>query len=109
MAPVCWPTESDPRGLSKEEAGLDEWCKAVAPPAALRRCYGDGTGFFEEFRHCYRAEFGEPERAEALQHLRDLAGLGSLTLLTAAKHADISEVPWCWPNCSGIDPQRLAA
>ena len=33
----------------------------------------------------------EPERAEALQHLRDLTKRRNLTLLTATKQADISE------------------
>lgn len=46
---------------------------------------------FEEFRSRYRAELEEPERAAALQHLRDLAEHGTLTLITATKHADISE------------------
>ena len=32
-----------------------------------------------------------PERAEALEHLRELASQGDLTLLTATKRADISE------------------
>jgi uncharacterized protein YeaO (DUF488 family) len=80
-----------PRGLSKEKAGLDEWCKAVAPSTELRRWYGHAPERFEEFGRRYRAELEEPERAEALQHLRDLARHGTLTLLTATKHADISE------------------
>lgn len=80
-----------PRGLSKEKADLDEWCKPVAPSTALRKWYGHDPERFEEFGRRYRAELEEPERAEALQHLRDLATHGTLTLLTAAKHADISE------------------
>lgn len=80
-----------PRGLSKEKAGLDEWCKAVAPSTALRTWYGHAPERFEEFGRRYRAELEEPERAEALQHLHDLARHGTLTLLTATKRADISE------------------
>jgi uncharacterized protein YeaO (DUF488 family) len=80
-----------PRGLTKEKAGLDEWCKEVAPSTALRRWYGHDPELFEEFGRRYRAELKEPGRAEALQHLRDLARHGTLTLLTATKHADISE------------------
>lgn len=80
-----------PRGLSKEKASLDEWCKAVAPSTVLRKWYGHAPERFEEFGRRYRAELEEPERAEALQHLRDLARHGTLTLLTATKHADISE------------------
>jgi uncharacterized protein YeaO (DUF488 family) len=80
-----------PRGLSKEKAGLDEWCKAVAPSTALRTWYGHAPERFEEFGRRYQAELEEPERAQALQHLHDLARHGTLTLLTATKRADISE------------------
>ncbi|MEO7979987.1 MAG: DUF488 family protein [Sporichthyaceae bacterium] len=80
-----------PRGLSKEKADLDEWCKLVAPSTALRKWYSHDPELFEEFRGRYRAELDEPGRAEALQHLRDLAKRRNLTLLTATKQADISE------------------
>jgi uncharacterized protein YeaO (DUF488 family) len=33
----------------------------------------------------------DAERAQALKHLRELARSGTLTLLTATKHAEISE------------------
>lgn len=80
-----------PRGLTKEKADLDEWCKPVAPSTALRKWYAHDPERFEEFGRRYRAELEEPERAETLQHLRDLAKHRTLTLLTATKHADISE------------------
>jgi uncharacterized protein YeaO (DUF488 family) len=80
-----------PRGLSKEKADLDEWCKPVAPSTALRRWYSHDPERFEEFGRRYRTELAEPERAEALEHLRDLAKRGNLTLLTATKRAEISE------------------
>ncbi len=80
-----------PRGLSKEKADLDEWCKTVAPSTELRKWYDHDPGRFEEFGRRYRTELGEPERAEGLQHLRDLARRRNLTLLTATKDAGISE------------------
>lgn len=80
-----------PRGLSKEKAGFDEWCKAVAPSTTLRKWYGHDPDRFDEFGRRYRDELEEPERAEALQHLRDLAKQRNLTLITASKRADISE------------------
>ena len=80
-----------PRGLSKEKADLDEWCKQVAPSTELRKWYGHDPARFEEFRRRYRAELEEPERAEALARLRELAERGPLTLLTASRRADISE------------------
>ena len=80
-----------PRGLSKERAHLDEWCKDVAPSTGLRQWYGHDPGRFEEFARRYRAELDEPERAAAYSQLRELAAHGPLTLLTAAKRSDISE------------------
>lgn len=80
-----------PRGLSKAKAQLSEWCKAVAPSTELRKWYQHDPERFEQFSHKYRAELDEPERAEALAHLRELARHGNLTLLTASKRADISE------------------
>lgn len=80
-----------PRGVSKAKAHLDEWCKDVAPSRALRRWYDHDPAKFAEFRRRYRAELEEPVRAQALQHLRELADGHRLTLLTATKHPDISE------------------
>ena len=80
-----------PRGLTKDKAQLDEWCKQIAPSTALRKWYGHDPARFAEFARRYRAELEESERAEALQHLRELAKKQTLTLLTATKHAEISE------------------
>lgn len=80
-----------PRGLSKEKAHLDEWCKAVAPSTALRKWYDHDPQRFEEFRRRYRAELQEPGPAAALKHLAELATHGPLTLLTATRQAELSE------------------
>jgi uncharacterized protein YeaO (DUF488 family) len=80
-----------PRGLSKAKAALDEWCKNVAPSGELRTWYNHDPDRFQEFSRRYQQELQDPERAEALEHLRGLAAEGPLTLLTATKRADISE------------------
>jgi len=80
-----------PRGLAKEAARIDEWCKDVAPSTDLRRWYGHDPERFAEFTRRYRAELHEPEPAAALAHLRELAGDGPLTLLTATKDAAHSQ------------------
>ncbi|MEU4687025.1 DUF488 domain-containing protein [Streptomyces xinghaiensis] len=80
-----------PRGLAKEAAGLDEWCKAIAPSSELRRWYGHDPERFEEFAERYRAELAGPEGREVLGRLRGLArGDGGLTLLTATKDVERS-------------------
>ena len=55
-----------PRGLTKEKADLDEWCKPVAPSPALRKWYAPDPERFEEFGRRYQAELEQPERDEAL-------------------------------------------
>jgi uncharacterized protein YeaO (DUF488 family) len=80
-----------PRGMTKARAALDEWCKDVAPSTELRKWYSHDPAKFEEFMHRYGAELEQAERAEALQHLRDLAADRRLTLLTGSKAVDISE------------------
>src|SRR5215471_3022753 len=80
-----------PRGLTKAKAALDEWCKNVAPSDELRKWYGHDPDRFAEFSRRYRKELKDPEHAEAVGHLRDLASHHALTLLTATKQPEISE------------------
>jgi uncharacterized protein YeaO (DUF488 family) len=80
-----------PRGVSKAKAALAEWCKDVSPSTELRKWYGHDPAKFVEFTGRYRAELEDPDRAEALQHLHELAARHRLTLLTATKNPDISE------------------
>lgn len=80
-----------PRGLTKEKADLDEWCKTIAPSTELRKWYHHDPERFTEFTRRYHEELADTERAEALAHLRTLAKDRNLTLLTASKAVDISE------------------
>jgi uncharacterized protein YeaO (DUF488 family) len=80
-----------PRGLNKAAAQVDEWCRQVAPSAQLRKWYGHDPERFAEFRHRYLAELEDPERAAALQQLRELAQGQTVTLLTATKNVEISQ------------------
>ncbi|NUS74562.1 MAG: DUF488 family protein [Corynebacteriales bacterium] len=80
-----------PRGMSKDNAHLTEWCKQIAPSTELRKWYGHDPELFEEFSERYRTELDDKERANALAHLRELSDSGSLTLLTATKRPEISE------------------
>jgi uncharacterized protein YeaO (DUF488 family) len=80
-----------PRGMTKDRADIDGWCKEVAPSADLRRWYSHDPDRFAEFEDRYRAELSAPVRAAALQHLRDLTQAGTVTLLTATREPSISE------------------
>ncbi|GHG52159.1 hypothetical protein GCM10018779_13000 [Streptomyces griseocarneus] len=79
-----------PRGVSKEAAALDEWCKDVAPSTGLRTWYGHDPARFEEFARRYRAELRDADHEAAVRHLGELIGHGTLTLLTATKDVGIS-------------------
>lgn len=80
-----------PRGLSKERAQVDEWCKSVAPSTELRKWYGHDPERFAEFTRRYRDELADAERAEAFAHLRELSARTTVTLLTATKRIEISQ------------------
>ncbi|GHB13682.1 hypothetical protein GCM10010512_51350 [Streptomyces thermoviolaceus subsp. thermoviolaceus] len=79
-----------PRGVSKEDAHVDEWLRDVAPSTELRRWYGHDPERFTEFRRRYRAELDDPEHRQAVARVRDLAARGKVTLLTATKDVDRS-------------------
>ncbi|MDG9717938.1 DUF488 domain-containing protein [Streptomyces sp. DH24] len=79
-----------PRGLAKDAARVDEWPKAMTPSTELRRWYHAGEGSYEEFAGRYEAELAEPEAAGLLDHVRDLAREGTVTLLTASKDPESS-------------------
>ncbi|QUQ63047.1 DUF488 domain-containing protein [Kutzneria sp. CA-103260] len=77
-----------PRGLRKELARLDSWCRQVAPSTELRVWYGHDPERYAEFAERYRAELADPERRAALDGLCALPG--AVTLLTATTAVDIS-------------------
>ncbi len=79
-----------PRGLGKEAAHLDEWCRDLAPSTELRRWYGHDPQRFDEFARRYRAELQQGERAPILERLRDLATSRPVVLLTATRDVTIS-------------------
>jgi uncharacterized protein YeaO (DUF488 family) len=80
-----------PRGLAKDAAAVDEWLKTVAPSDELRRWYGHQPEKFAAFRQRYQAELRTAERSGAVDHLRQLARDGTLTLLTATRDVEHSQ------------------
>jgi uncharacterized protein YeaO (DUF488 family) len=81
-----------PRGVSKDRARIDEWPKDVTPSDELRTWFHHDGGSFAEFRKRYRAELGGKAQQEALRRLRELGDHGPVTLVTAAKDPDHSQV-----------------
>lgn len=81
-----------PRGLSKADAQLTEWCKEVAPSSELRRWFHHEEPRFTEFAERYREELAQEAVQPALERLRERAAQGPLTLLTATKGVSVSHV-----------------
>ena len=76
-----------PRGVSKDQAVLDEWLRDLAPSDELRRWYHARPEHWAEFRKKYLKELAQPEAETALRHLYKLAHKRKrLTLLFASKN-----------------------
>src|SRR5215212_6836233 len=57
-----------PRGVTREEARLDEWARELAPSDELRRWFDHVPERFRLFRARYRDELNaQPERLAALR------------------------------------------
>jgi uncharacterized protein YeaO (DUF488 family) len=72
-----------PRGMKKEDAGIDLWLKAVAPTDALRKWYHHDGGGWDEFRHKYVLELKDNPAVDGLLSL--IKEQKTVTLLYAAK------------------------
>lgn len=79
-----------PRGISKQQARLDEWMKDVAPSTELRRWYAHETSKFEPFAEQYRAELRREPGAGAVSRLRELAESRAVSLVTATRDVEHS-------------------
>ena len=55
-----------PRGLSKENAHIDEWLKEVAPTNELRKWFNHDPAKWEEFRTRYQKELAANPAADEL-------------------------------------------
>jgi uncharacterized protein YeaO (DUF488 family) len=75
-----------PRGVTREEAHLDEWARELAPSGELRRWFGHDPARFEEFQRRYTEELGAQQGK--LRELRRRARDGTLTLVYGARDSE---------------------
>jgi uncharacterized protein YeaO (DUF488 family) len=75
-----------PRGVTREEAQLDEWARELAPSTDLRRWFAHDPARFGEFRRRYSAELTAQEGK--LSELRRRARSGTVTLVYGARDAE---------------------
>jgi len=76
-----------PRGVSKEDADLDEWIKQVGPSSDLRKWFSHDPEKFEAFKKKYKEELQSGDQKEALDKLKDITKKHDkeITLLFASK------------------------
>lgn len=72
-----------PRGVSKEDARLDEWLKEITPSTKLRKWFDHDSDKFEEFSKQYKGEL--IQKKEVVNQLLERAENQQVTLLYAAK------------------------
>lgn len=77
-----------PRGVSKDELRIDLWAKDLAPSAALRKWFNHDPAKWGDFRKRYYREI--ERHPESLEEVRALLRRRTVTLVFAAKDADIS-------------------
>jgi uncharacterized protein YeaO (DUF488 family) len=75
-----------PRGVTREEAQLDEWARELAPSSELRRWFGHDPARFTEFRRRYMEELAAHDAK--LGELRRRAREGTVTLVYAARDSE---------------------
>ena len=81
-----------PRGIKKEDAKLDDWCKDLAPSTEARKDFNHKPENFDEFEHVYTSELDDSDDAqERIKKLKEETHKNkpqTLTLLYAAKDED---------------------
>ena len=78
-----------PRGISKEEAKLDEWLQDIAPSTQLRKWFDHQVERFPEFSKRYKAEL-DLKKTE-IEKLKAVAENRPITLLYSAKNEEFNQ------------------
>jgi uncharacterized protein YeaO (DUF488 family) len=75
-----------PRGVSKEDAAVDEWARELAPSTELRKWFAHKPERFEQFRRRYRDELNA--REGEIDALRTRGRKETVTLLFGARDVE---------------------
>jgi uncharacterized protein YeaO (DUF488 family) len=98
-----------PRGVSKQDAALDEWLKDVAPTTGLRKWYGHQPDRFVEFQRRYIEELERSPARQAVGHILDIARTEKVILLTATQDVERSAARVLLEYLHGASVHHLAA
>ncbi len=77
-----------PRGLTKEQAAIDEWLRDLSPSDELRKWFGHEPDKFPEFRQRYIKELSDPEKTTLLKRVAKIAEEKKVTLVYSAKDTE---------------------
>jgi len=77
-----------PRGMTKEKARLDDWCKDIAPSTDLRKWFGHDPEKWTDFKKRYQQELKAPAARDAARDLLKKAGKKSIVLLSGTRDTD---------------------
>ena len=78
-----------PRGVSKEEAKLDEWEKEIAPSTELRKWFDHIPERYEDFKKKYFKEL--ESKKEEVNKLKAIIKAKKVTLLYGAKNEEMNQ------------------
>jgi uncharacterized protein YeaO (DUF488 family) len=79
-----------PRGISKEEAHIDEWLRDIAPSTELRKWFGHDPQKWPEFQRRYRDEL--KSNTQSLEKLLADAAGEDITLVYASREEKYNNV-----------------
>lgn len=76
-----------PRGISKQQAALDDWAKKLTPSSELRKWFDHDPGKWKEFKTAYREELESKEETlrNFIEQIRDK---NTINFLYAAKDTE---------------------
>jgi uncharacterized protein YeaO (DUF488 family) len=77
-----------PRGLAKQDAGVDQWLRDLAPSTQLRKWFHAHPDQWIKFRQRYLKELAEDQASTALATLYRLNNKGRITLLFASRNEE---------------------
>ena len=75
-----------PRGVSKERAKLDIWCKDIAPSTELRRWHHSHPDRWNDFVNRYLDEL--KAKSDVIDQLRRLAEKGTITFVYGTRDTE---------------------
>ena len=79
------------RGITKEDAKLDEWEKEIAPTNETRKLFDHEAAKFEDFEKEYKKELDENKASnDFVKLIKDKLKLGNVTLLYGAKNEEMN-------------------